>query len=339
MLSHLVTLLCEAPHRPAPCSRPCPLLRPCAALLQVCSPTPAPLPLFPLLQQLGSSLGYAALLLDVLSRFLQLPLLHRASFQGSTSCAWQPDSFWDMRAQPPAGALPLYAPPSRSHDGHGSGAAGQLYSAVAGMAGGGAGGGAAAAAAAEARVRQDLQRALYWLQRSAGVLVHARLGPDAPLKLPPGWSPFAWLGGLCKMLAAEPRLPLSVSRVMATPNAHGHGYPPAHPHARLAAMGGLAASAVFGRVSPQQDGYMGQSMMWPGEVHDAAVMVCLQEGSCCSAAAAAGSCWHEVLLGTSLSTRAGCLTKQLLPLSHSLMPTANKREAAHVLPVLGVLCR
>lgn len=32
-------------------------------------------------QQLGSSLGYVALLLDVLSRFLQLPLLHRASFQ------------------------------------------------------------------------------------------------------------------------------------------------------------------------------------------------------------------------------------------------------------------
>lgn len=163
------------------------------------------------------------------------------SLQGSTSCIWQPESFWDMRAAPPEDVLPLFA--IKPAEGH----AHNLYSAVAGMAVGPAG--AAAAEAAATEQRQHLARALYCLQRSAGAVVAARLGPDAPLKVPPDWSPLALLGGLCKLMAGEHgRPPLSASRVMAVPRDH---------------RGGLAASAVFGRLSPQQEA-LGQSMMWPG---------------------------------------------------------------------------
>lgn len=230
------------------------IARPTAAIvLHASTPQPQcpalPPPWACLPQQLGSSLGCVALLLDVLSRFLQLPLLHRAHFCGSHTRLWQPDSFWDMRSTPPPGALPLF-PPKQPPDGHGH----NLYSAVAGMAGAGGAGASAAEAAAGVAA---LQRALYALQRSAGAVVFARLGPDAPLRVPPDWSPFAWLGGLCKMLAAEPR-PLSASRVMVP--GHGHGAHSIHQHHTQSR---LAASVVFGRLSPEQDP-LGQSMLWPG---------------------------------------------------------------------------
>lgn len=111
---------------------------------------------------------------------------------------------------------------------------GALAAAVAaGLSAAGAGpsaSGPAAESMAAAQHRRDVMRALHMLQRSVGTLVYARLGPDAPLRVPPTWSPFAWLTGLCKMLAAEPR---------------GGG-----PYGRAAVPGGgraLAASAVFGR--------------------------------------------------------------------------------------------
>jgi hypothetical protein len=47
---------------------------------------------------LGSALGYMALLLDVLSRFLQLSVPHRTAFQGSTTRLWQPEGFSEPRA-------------------------------------------------------------------------------------------------------------------------------------------------------------------------------------------------------------------------------------------------
>lgn len=215
-----------------------------------------------LLPHLGSSLGYVALLLDVMSRFLQLPVLHRTAFQGSTTYIWQPESFWDMRSHPPPHALPLFPPGHKAHQEGGlHDLGGALYSAVAGMAGGGS---APEADAQQAqRAQQALQRGLYLLQQSAGVMVWARLGPDAPLKLPPDWSPLAWLGGLCRVLGGEPR-------VGAGRGVQGHPHPhPLHQqgshYGRVAAGGaggGLAASVVFGRLSPQQDA-LSQSMSWP----------------------------------------------------------------------------
>lgn len=192
-------------------------------------------------QALGSALGYLALLLDVLSRLLQLPLPHsRCAFQGSTSRLWQPDNWWDMRASPPADALLLAWPKAAAEGHHEWGAS------LAAM----GGGGAAAAAAARARAEQQLRSALHMLARGAGALVFARLGPEAPLKVPPDWSPFACLAGLCKVLAAEaagPQRPPS-ARVAVPPGA-------AHP---------LAASGVFGRYSPEA-GSMAQSvLLFPG---------------------------------------------------------------------------
>ena len=191
---------------------------------------------------LGSALGYLVLLLDLLSRLLQLPLPHsRCAFQGSTSRLWQPDSFWDMRAGPPADALLLAWPKAAAEGHHDWGAS------LAAMGGGGA---AAAAAQARARAEQQLRAALHTLARGAGALVFARLGPEAPLKVPPDWSPFAWLAGLCKVLASE------------------GGGPPRPPSARVAVPSGaaqpLAASGVFGRYSPEA-GSMAQSvLLFPG---------------------------------------------------------------------------
>ncbi|KAL4856719.1 hypothetical protein ACK3TF_003118 [Chlorella vulgaris] len=173
---------------------------------------------------LGSALGYLALLLDVLSRFLQLPVPHRTAFQGSTSRLWQPEGFFDTRATPPYDALRLCWPPA--NDG---GSALSTLTALAGSAGGG-GGGAAAAAAAQ-RQEQQLRAALLALQRAAGMLVYARLGPEAGLKVPEDQAPLTWLAKLCRLLAAEPR-----------GGASGGG-------GRAAAPGGrdLAASAVLGK--------------------------------------------------------------------------------------------
>ncbi|PRW61012.1 hypothetical protein C2E21_0461 [Chlorella sorokiniana] len=197
-------------------------------------------------QTLGSALGYLALLLDLLSRLLQLPLPHsRCAFQGSTSRMWQPDSWWDMRASPPADAL-LLAWPKVAAEGHH-----EWGASLAAM----GSGGAAAQAQARARAEQQLRAALHTLARGAGALVFARLGPEAPLKVPPDWSPFAWLAGLCKVLAAEaagPQRPPS-ARVAVPPGA-------AHP---------LAASGVFGRYSPEA-GSMAQSvLLFPDGADDA----------------------------------------------------------------------
>eukprot|EP00887_Chlorella_sp_A99_P008185 scaffold12.g8185.t1 len=213
-------------HPPPPHGAPAPRrARPHPPLLELQATGLAP--------QLGSALGYAALLVDLLGRFLMLPVLHRCAFVGAASHAWQPESFWDMPGDgkggaPADGRLPLFW------------AEGGLYSAVAaGLSAAGAAashaGAAGAAAAAEReevarqRQRQQFLRALHLLQRSAGQLVCARLGPDAAVKLPPHWSPFAWLAGLCKALAAEPR------------GARGAGAAGVPGAGRT-----LAASAVFG---------------------------------------------------------------------------------------------
>jgi hypothetical protein len=178
---------------------------------------------------LGGALGYAAALLDLLSRFLQLPLLHRAAFQGSTSRLWQPDGFFDMRATPPADATPLAWPSQRADAAGGFAALG--------------GGGGAAAAAAQQRAEARLRAALHALRRSAGVLVYARLGPDAASKVPQDDAPFTWLAKLCWLLAAEPR------------GGGGGG-------------GGardLAASAVLGRGAPEAQQPGAASILLSGE--------------------------------------------------------------------------
>jgi hypothetical protein len=175
-----------------------------------------------LARSLGSALGYLALLLDLLSRFLQLPVAHRCAFQGSTSRMWQPDSFFDMRATPPNDALTLSWPKAADEW---------------------VGGGAGQQQQQQQRQEQQLRTALHTLQRSAGMLVYARLGPEAALKVPPDWPPFTWLAGLCKMLAAEPR---PSSGRMAVPGPRN-----------------LAASAVFGRYSPEHGG-MAQSVLFQG---------------------------------------------------------------------------
>lgn len=174
---------------------------------------------------LGSALGYLALLLDVLSRFLQLPVPHRTAFQGSTSRLWQPEGFFDTRATPPYDALRLCWPPASD-----GGSALSTLTALAGSAGGGGYGGGAAAAAAAQRQEQQLRAALLALQRAAGMLVYARLGPEAGLRVPEDQAPLTWLAKLCRLLAAETR-----------GGASGGG--------RTAASSGrdLAASAVLGK--------------------------------------------------------------------------------------------
>ncbi|KAI7838348.1 hypothetical protein COHA_007916 [Chlorella ohadii] len=120
-------------------------------------------------QALGSALGYLALLLDLLSRLLQLPLPHsRCAFQGSTSRLWQPDSWWDMRASPPADALLLAWPKAAAEGHHEWGAS------LAAM----GGGGAAAAAAARARAEQQLRSALHMLARAGSMAQSVLLFPD-----------------------------------------------------------------------------------------------------------------------------------------------------------------
>ena len=182
--------------------------------------------------QLGSALGYAALLLDVLSRFLLLPITHRCTFAGSTSRIWQPASFWEVGGPAAGAALPLFwvPPPAWGEGGLYSAVAAGLSAASTAAPGAGSAAAAADRELARQRQRQELQRALHLLQRSVGTLVYARLGPDAALKIPSHWSPFAWLAGLCKMLAAEPRSAAGGSR----PGVPGAGR-------------SLAASAVFGR--------------------------------------------------------------------------------------------
>jgi hypothetical protein len=167
---------------------------------------------------LGSALGYLALLLDLLSRFLHLPVAHRAAFQGSTSRLWQPDGFFDMRAGPPADAAVLAWPASPD-----AGLAG-----LATLSGALGGSGAAAAAAQQQRAERQLRTALHSLARSAGMLVYARLGPEAAQRVPEDHSPFAWLAKLCMLLAAEPRAA-------------------AHGGSRGGGVAPLAASAVLGR--------------------------------------------------------------------------------------------
>lgn len=200
---------------------------------------------------LGSALGYLALLLDLLCRFLQLPAPHRCAFQGSTSRLWQPDSFFDMRASPPNDAL-LLAWPRGAEEAASASALGSTL---------GVRGGGAAAAQQRARQEQQLRAALHALQRSAGMLVFARLGPDAALKVPPDWPPFTWLAGLCKMLAAEPRQ--VSSRLAVPPGAGGAAAAAAAVAATAAAARNLAASAVFGRYSPESAA-MSQSVLFQG---------------------------------------------------------------------------
>ncbi len=211
---------------------------------------------------LGSALGYLALLLDLLCRFLQLPAPHRCAFQGSTSRLWQPDSFFDMRASPPNDAL-LLAWPRGAEE---ATSAGSALGSTLGM----GGGGAAAAAQHRARQEQQLRAALHALQRSAGMLVFARLGPDAALKVPPDWPPFTWLAGLCKMLAAEPR-PVS-SRLAVPPGPGGAAAAAAAAAATAAAARNLAASAVFGRYSPES-GAMSQSVLFQGKPKGAVLLM------------------------------------------------------------------
>lgn len=195
-------------------------------------------------QTLGSALGYLALLLDLLSRLLQLPLPHfRSAFQGSTSRLWQPDGFWDMRASPPNDAL-LLAWPKAVEGLEWSGSLAAMGSSRA----------AAAAQQARARQEQQLRAALHIMVRGAGALVFARLGPEAPLKVPPDWPPFAWLAGLCKVLAADGAgLARPPSGRVAVPGA-----------AHLAASQSLAASGVFGQQSPESNGMVHSVLLFPG---------------------------------------------------------------------------
>lgn len=184
---------------------------------------------------LGSALGYLALLLDLLSRFLQLPVAHRAAFQGSTSRLWQPDGFFDMRPLPPNDALRLSWPAAAD-----GGRSGLGLSAL------GGGGSAAATQQQQRRMEQQLQAALHELQRSAGLLVYARLGPEAAFKVPEDRLPFTWLAKLCKLLALEPRS--STGRV-AVPRA-----------------GPLHASAVLGRSSLLAGSASSSQSVWLGQV-------------------------------------------------------------------------
>ena len=183
---------------------------------------------------LGSALGYLALLLDLLSRFLQLPVAHRAAFQGSTSRLWQPDGFFDMRPLPPNDALRLSWPAAAD-----GGRSGLGLSAL------GGGGSAAATQQQQRRMEQQLQAALHELQRSAGLLVYARLGPEAAFKVPEDRLPFTWLAKLCKLLALEPRS--STGRV-AVPRA-----------------GPLHASAVLGRSSLLAGSASSSQSVWLGQ--------------------------------------------------------------------------
>lgn len=133
-----------------------------------------------------TTLGYLALLLDVLSRFLSLPLLLRVNFRGSTSSVWRPsEGFYDLRTHPPRNALPLYDTSNKSD----------------------------ASFIALHQSSETLAEAVMMLQKGAAALVYAKLGPDAPLRIPPHWPPCAWLAGLCKILCAEPRYNLAASAV------------------------------------------------------------------------------------------------------------------------------
>jgi hypothetical protein len=120
----------------------------------------------------STALGYAALLIDLFSRFLNLPLLLRLHFQGSTSHIWTPDTWWDTRSSPPRDALPLFKlRPTADKQ-----------------------------ATVIDRHRQMMLEGLQLVQRAAGELVYTAMGAEATCRLPPDWPPFAWLAGLSKIL-------------------------------------------------------------------------------------------------------------------------------------------
>jgi hypothetical protein len=138
-------------------------------------------------RHLGTTLGAAALLLDLLGQLFELPLPARFGHRGSTSRIWQPASFEDWSAASlPKADLPLYAAPRAE------GAA--LYL---------PGGGAAAEAVASCH-RRKLREACYLLQRCAGMLTQAVAAGAGASALPQAdWPPLARLAALCTLLGGE----------------------------------------------------------------------------------------------------------------------------------------
>ena len=126
-------------------------------------------------RELGSTLGYAALLVDTLCRLLQLPALHRCRYAGSHSVHWAPRGYWDTDPRPPPGAaMALRPPPLGGHPELGDG---------------------------------ELLRSLRALQRSVGALAHAALRADAARLVAPGAGPFSWLAVTCCAVEAAPVAP------------------------------------------------------------------------------------------------------------------------------------
>ena len=136
-----------------------------------------------------------AALLDIVSRAFQLPLQHRSSLRGGLTGVWQPDSFWDCRSSPPALAPRLYWPKSSANGQQGR------------------------------KDKDRFQSALLLLQRSIAMATHAHLGARSAAQLPPSWSPFAWLAGLCTLLAGEVAEGEAALSATASVMFGGHGSP------------------------------------------------------------------------------------------------------------------
>lgn len=61
-------------------------------------------------EELGASLGYMVLLLNIVVQILAAPALHNSGFAGSCSRIWQRDSYWDARPSSRSNEYPLFIP-------------------------------------------------------------------------------------------------------------------------------------------------------------------------------------------------------------------------------------
>jgi hypothetical protein len=134
-------------------------------------------------KQMACALGHMTLVVDVLARVMEVPLLHHAVYCGARTAVSQPGSYWEVPAVERSSEgngqqrQPLYL---TAHDDNVNGSAGFV-------------------------------RGLTLLQRSVGALTHAHYGADALSSLPTECSPYIWLALLCGKTSVPSSQALSAS--------------------------------------------------------------------------------------------------------------------------------
>lgn len=145
-------------------------------------------------QEWATCLGYAALLVDLLSQYLGAPLMHTLAYQGSTSHLWVPRTYARRCEAGFTGRLPLFPPVPSPMQMNPGATPSSLAAAAASLASTDVG------RPRRSAREQEYSSAIHMLQRSAAVVVGECYRHNAAM-LPSDWSPFAWLAGLCGQIS------------------------------------------------------------------------------------------------------------------------------------------